>query len=138
MRRARSGWWALGEWSLAVGIVAIAVLSLPSLGLFLLPVALAACALAAIRNRAWPEGASGVLVGTGVAGLLVGFLNLGYVPCSSGPMELAPGESSYSCGGFDPRPWLVAGVLLLGGGLVAYFLLSRGEGSRTAPARDAA
>jgi hypothetical protein len=120
-----------------VSVVAIGVLSLPSLGMFLLPVALAACTLATTRNRFWPESACGVLAGTGITGLLVGFLNLGYVPCPSGPMELGPGES-YSCGGFDPRPWLVAGGLLFGGGLVAYFLLSRGEGSQTPPARDAA
>jgi hypothetical protein len=31
-------------------------------------------------------------------------------PCGSGPHVLSPGTESFSCGGFDPHPWLYAGV----------------------------
>jgi hypothetical protein len=100
-----------------VSVVAIGVLSLPSLGMFLLPVALAACTLAATRNRFWPESACGVLAGTGIAGLLVGFLHLGYVPAlrdrwnSALASRTRVGDSTHGPGWWPEGSYLEAALL---------------------------
>ncbi|MBI3648573.1 MAG: hypothetical protein HY240_07490 [Actinobacteria bacterium] len=62
--------------------------------------------------------------GIGVTLLLVGIGNLGSAPCpnSGHALTLSPfGPASVECGGADPLPWLVCGVLLLvaGGALAA-------------------
>jgi hypothetical protein len=122
--RDRSGWQSLAEWGLALGLVALAIVGAMSIGMFVLPIAIVAVVFAARRNRVWPEGPMGALVGVGTICLFVAYRNRSYSPCPPGPMLLAHGEH-FSCGGFDPMPWLTIGVLLTAAGLVGYFLSRR-------------
>jgi hypothetical protein len=119
MRSGHAGWSAVSEWSLSFALVALGVLSLPSIGVFVLPVALALLAVVALRNRPWPEAGAGGLLGIGAAFLFVAYRSLDYVPCASAPIELGPGQT-YTCGGWDPLPWLLLGAMLASAGLLGY------------------
>jgi hypothetical protein len=62
----------------------------------------------------WPE----VLgIGAGVAGLLlfVAYANSSYAPCPIEPTTVTrlPGYRPPACGGIDPLPWLVVGIVLV-------------------------
>src|SRR5512146_521629 len=118
-----TGWLALWFWSLAFGAVAITVVSALTIGIFVAPLALLLCCVAALRARARPQAAFGVLIGPGAVSLLIGFLHWNNVPCPIGPLHLGPGEHfHFRCGGFDPPPWLAIGVGLVAVGLVGYAL----------------
>src|SRR4051812_37606011 len=95
---------AILEWSVAAALIILGVLTLPSIGFLVLPLGLIACAVAAWRNHAWPDAALGTLSGAAGVCVLVAFLNLGYLPCVPGSVELARGQMSY-CGGMNPVPW---------------------------------
>lgn len=119
MRRWR-GWKAFVAWSLAGGLLVFSVLTGFSIGLLVLPFALAAVLVTAKRASAWPE-AIGVVAGAGVVSLVVAFLSRDYEPCpESGVRTLSPGEMSIECGGFDPMPWLIGGIALVGVSLAAH------------------
>lgn len=122
--RDRSGWRPLAEWAVALGVVAFAVVGAASIGMFVVPFAIVAVLIAARRNRAWPEALMGGLVGVGSVFLFVAYRSRAYFPCPSGPMRLAHGEH-FSCGGFDPRPWLIIGVVLTAAGFVGYLITRR-------------
>jgi hypothetical protein len=122
--RDRSGWQSLAEWAVAIGLVALTMLGAMTIGMFVLPVSIAAMVLAARRNRAWPEALMGGLVGVGSILLFVAYRHRSYVPCPPGPMQLAHGEH-FSCGGFDPMPWLTIGLLLTASGFAGYLLSRR-------------
>jgi hypothetical protein len=119
-----AGWKAFVAWALAGALVVFAFLSGFSIGLFVLPLAGVVLWIVARRTSAWPE-VFGVGAGAGALCLLVAFLNRDYTPCPEGPITLAPGQTSFECGGADPVPWLVAGVALVAGSVLAYFLLRR-------------
>jgi len=119
-----TSWPALWFWSVALGTLAFAAASAMTIGRLVAPFALLLCVLAGLRARAWPQALLGGLIGAGAVCLLIGFLHLSYVPCPAGPQTLAPGES-FSCGGFDPTPWLAIGAGLVAMGLVAYALYRR-------------
>ena len=122
--RDRRGWRSLAEWAVALSLVALAVIGAMTIGMFVLPVAIAAVVLAARRNRAWPEALMGGLVGVGSVFLFVAYRNRSYSLCPPGPMRLSHGEH-FSCGGFDPMPWLTIGLLLIASGLAGYLLSRR-------------
>jgi hypothetical protein len=105
----------------AVGSFVFAFISSASIGLFILPFASFACWFVSRRARWWPESLGG-FVGAGVVFLLIAYINRGYVPCPEGPvtMRLRPDER-FSCGGFDPLPWLFVGAILVSLGLAGYF-----------------
>jgi len=128
--RDRTGWPSLLEWSLALGLIAFAVISVMSIGVFVLPFGVMALAIAARRNRAWPESLSGGLVGAGGVCLVVAYRNRAYSPCPplGTPMRLSFGEH-FTCGGFDPTPWLAIGLLMTGAGLVSYLAFRRIRGA---------
>jgi hypothetical protein len=92
-------------WAAAGALVTFSLVAAASIGLFVLPVAALTTALVArsTRSRAEPLGG---LVGAGAVCLLIAWL------------QRAPG-------GFDWRPWLVAGLLLAGLGVTGYGLLAR-------------
>ncbi|HEY3115026.1 MAG TPA: hypothetical protein VGJ62_15200 [Gemmatimonadaceae bacterium] len=121
----RTGWQSLVEWAVGLGLLALAVVGALSIGVFVMPFALAALLFAALRNRAWPEAVLGGLLGVGSVFLFVAYRNRLYSPCPPGPMRLAHGQH-FSCGGFDPMPWLTIGLVLIVGGVSGY-LLSRGK-----------
>ena len=126
--RHRGGWQAFAEWALALAFLAFAVIGAASIGLLLLPFALLALALAARRNRAWPE-ALGGLTGIGSICLYVAYISRAYSPCPAGPtrIQVFAGDhvERYSCGGFEPMPWLTAGILLTAAGCVGYLVSRR-------------
>lgn len=82
--------------------------------MLLLPVGGLALTALALRTRAWPEMTG---IGAGLAGLLlvVAYTNRSYTPCLVEPTTVTrtPGYRPPICGGMDPIPWLVVGVLLM-------------------------
>lgn len=76
----------------------------------------------------------GLLEGVGAIGVVVGLVNLDYRPCPSGQVVLRPDQTSFSCGGFDGTPWLIAGLVVMALVPLAYRQLrrldSRNEQSR--------
>ena len=80
----------------------------------LLPIGGLALVALALRTRVWPE-AMGVLTALGGLVLFVAYSNRNYVPCPVEPTTVTrlPGYRAPVCGGIDPVPWLVVGILLL-------------------------
>lgn len=126
------GWEAFGAWALAGGLLTFSVLDGFAYGIFVLPLAVGLMVLVALRARFWPEG-QGLAAGVGLLCMVVAFVNRGYVSCPSGPVTLRPGQQSFSCGGFSPVPWLVAGLVLIGGAIVVYALTRRQRVAHPAP-----
>jgi hypothetical protein len=108
----RAGWISVVDWGVGFGLLTFSVLGALSIGVFILPVALSSLFFASRRSRAWPEAATGLLLGPAMVCLGVAFRSRNYVPCTPGPQRLFPGQS-YSCGGWDPIPWLITGLCLL-------------------------
>ena len=112
------GWRGFAAWAVAGGLLAFSFLSW--VGFFLLPVALVACWFAARSARSSLE-LLGALTGAGLFCLGIGYGARDYSPCPpGGSLRVPPGETSVSCGGFDPLPWLVAGLALVLVGALAY------------------
>ena len=127
------GWGGFAAWAVVGALFSFSVLGAASIGLFVFPVALLALFVALWLVRAWPGIASGI-VGLASLILLVGILNLGSTPCPSSGSGMSyggpgTGAMSTSCGGWDPVPWLLVGVVLAGAGFSVYALArSRTEG----------
>jgi hypothetical protein len=97
-----------------------------SIGLFVLPLAAAALWLVAARAPHFRE-SIGLVAGVGTLALAVAWTNRDYEPCPAGGLTVPPGAppaTSLSCGGADPRPWLVGGLTLTAVA-VATFALTR-------------
>lgn len=126
-RRSEGDWRWFWTWAATSGLVAFSVVSAFSIGLFVLPLTLVPLWYAVRSARLWPE----VLgVPAGVAGLclLIAALNANYRPCpADGSVTLGAGQTSASCGGFDPMPWLATGVVLAVLGIGGYIGLRRGD-----------
>ncbi len=124
--RRRTSWRALLQWALALGLVAFTLVALASIGIWVAPFALAAIAMVMRRNRSWPDAALGGSIGVGSVCLLVAYLNRAYSPCprAGTTIRLSAGQH-FSCGGFDPVPWLAIGLVLGAAGLVGALVLSR-------------
>ena len=113
-----SGWRGFAAWAVTGGLLALSLLSW--VGLFLFPVTLVAGWLAARSARSALE-LLGVPAGVGLLCLGIAFGARDYSPCPpGGSLRVPPGETSVSCGGFDPLPWLVAGLALVLVGALAY------------------
>ena len=123
-----AGWKGFLAWALAGGLLVFAVLSGFSMGLFVLPLAGVLLWFVARRASGWPE-SLGLGAGLGAVCLLVAFSNRSYKPCPEGPITLAPGETEFECGGFDPLPWLIAGLsfVLFSAVLYAFARRSRAQ-----------
>jgi hypothetical protein len=86
----------------------------------LLPATLVACWLAARSARSSLE-LLGASAGAGLVCLGIAFGARDDSPCPpGGSLRVPPGETSVSCGGFDPLHWLVAGLALVLVGALAY------------------
>ena len=122
-----AGWGGFAAWALVGALLSLSVLGAASIGLFVLPVALLAAVTVGWTMRIWPE-IAGALEGIAALSLFVGLGNLGSRPCPSSGSHTSSDTSgsSFTCGGFDPRPWLVIGVVLAGAGLAVY-LFARGH-----------
>jgi hypothetical protein len=112
------GWRGFAAWAVAGGLLAFSLLSW--VGFFLLPVVLVACWLAARSARSSLE-LLGVLTGAGLFCLGIAYGARDFSPCPpGGSLRVPPGETSVSCGGFDPLPWFLAGLALVLAGTLAY------------------
>ena len=98
----RDGWLVFAAWVLAGGLAVFSLLAAASTGLFVAPIAGLAIWLTLRLGRRWPE-ALGVASGAGAVCLLVASLSF----------EV------------DSVPWLVAGLVLIATGVVAYALARR-------------
>ncbi|MEJ7825587.1 MAG: hypothetical protein WKF48_09170 [Solirubrobacteraceae bacterium] len=98
------------------------------IGVLLLPIGLLTAFLLTRSIRVWPE-ILGLLEGVAAVFLAIAALNVGSRPCPSRG-ELVTDEGSVSCGGLDPWPWLIIGLLLAFGAAVAYRRVAR---SRSTP-----
>ena len=110
-------------WSLVGAALCFSFLTGLSIGLLLLPFALLLLWLVLSRSPRWPE-SIGFVEGAGLVLLLVAYLNRDYRPCGAGPHILRAGES-YSCGGFDPHPWLYMGLAIAALAAIAYAVVRR-------------
>jgi hypothetical protein len=117
----RDGWQWFFAWAVAGFGLAFSVIGLASVGLLTFPFAIAAVVWLLWESPPTPA-AVGAVTGVGCVPLLVAFLNRDYHPCE-GPLSLPPGGSSISCGGLDPQPWLVAGLVIATVPLVAFAVL---------------
>ena len=92
-------------WGLAGGLFTFSLIAAASIGLFVMPFALGAIWLAAASGRTWPE-SLGVLAGAASICFLIAYLQRHHDPV-------------------DPRPWLVAGIVLGVVGIAGYTTLAR-------------
>jgi hypothetical protein len=128
-------WRGFVAWALAGGLLFFSSLTGFSIGLFVLPFALLGVLLVARYSSRWPE-AIGVAAGIGAVCLLVALGNRDYDPCpASDVLTVPPGETSAECGGLDPTPWLVGGIVLLSVSVAAHAFVRRW---RRQPARRGA
>jgi hypothetical protein len=126
-----TGWWRFAAWVFAGGLTAFAWITGFSIGLFLLPLAVLAIWFVARKSRIWPE-ILGLVGGLGVVGLVIAAINHEGPGCRT--TEEA-GGITVTCGGLDPKPWLVGGLLLLAAAPALYALARRkGQGNGTQPA----
>ena len=103
-------------WFVAWVVVGVGLgLGVSVLGVFAAPVALLAAVVLSVRHHAG-RAALGALVGVGLLLLYVAYVQRKGPGTVSWHTATASGANQY----LDPRPWLVAGLLLVVGGLVAY------------------
>jgi hypothetical protein len=124
----REGWLVFAAWVLAGALAVFSLLGAASIGLFIAPLAVVAIWLALRFGRVGPE-MLGMVSGAGAVCLLIAFLNRGTTPCTEQGHTLSTGETEVACGGLEPTPWLVAGLVLVAAGIVAYALAGRGTHS---------
>jgi hypothetical protein len=116
------GRWFAG-WIVVGALGALTVLGALSIGIFILPIFGLAFAFVA-RHTRYPLDVLGFLAGIGVVLLVIAYANRDYQPCAAG---------SFSCGGLDPHPWLLAGWAFVAAGLGFYAALR--IASRVRPCR---
>jgi uncharacterized membrane protein len=92
-------------------------LGISALGVFTIPVALLVTVLLVVRHHA-DRSALGILVGVGLISLYVAYVQREGPGTVHWHTATASGSDQY----LDPRPWLVAGILLVAvGGLVFFW-----------------
>jgi hypothetical protein len=111
------GWGWFAAWAGVGALLTFSLLGALSIGVFVAPLTLLAAGL--VLRAAPPRfTAFGLVSGAGLVCLGVSGLNRDYRSCpESGVLTVRVGESSIQCGGFDPLPFLVAGVVLTLAGL---------------------
>jgi hypothetical protein len=114
-----------GAWTVVGATLTLSFLTGFSIGLLLLPFALVLLVLVTRLSPQLPE-ASGFVSGIGLILIVVAYLNRDDAPCpANGTLQLAPGQHSVSCGGFDPHPWLYTGIAITATGLLLYSVSRR-------------
>jgi len=112
------GWFAV--W-LAVGVaLAFSAVAVLSFGLFVFPFAAAAVVLLIVRHHV-DRSAWGLLCGIGLLSLYVAYVQRKRPGTVSWHTATAGGTDTY----MDPRPWLVAGLLLIVIGVAAFLWRKR-------------
>ena len=116
-RTTAGDWWRFVTWAAAGVIVALGSVSWLGPGpIFGLAALVALIVLAATRRLHRP--AYGLLGGAGIVALVIAWLNRQGPGTVYWHTATASGADQYP----DPRPWLVAGVLLVAAGLLGFFL----------------
>jgi hypothetical protein len=129
MRRttgSRRGAMWFGWWTAAGALFTFSLLTGFSVGLFVLPLAVAL--LLWVARRAPGREAIGFFEGIGLVLILVWFVNRDYTPCPANGLSIpasAPPGTLVSCGGFDARPWLLAGLVASSLALAGYGVARR-------------
>ena len=115
------GWPWFAAWLAAGGVFAFSFLAGLSIGLLILPLAAALLLYVAWRSPHVVE-ALGFVAGVGATLLLTAVRSRDHTPCPEGGLYIPPGApgTSVECGGFDPAPWLVAGIAVTAAGIIAY------------------
>jgi hypothetical protein len=115
-----SGWGWFGAWTVVGALVTFSFLTGFSIGLFVLPVAVLAVWVVGSRSPS-RSAAFGLISGAGFMCLVVWLLHRGDVPCpEDGSLSGVPGQESVGCGGMDAQPWLVAAIVLVLAGVLAF------------------
>jgi hypothetical protein len=120
-RNAPRGWLRFLAWS-ATG--ACLALGISAIGLFTVPAGLLFAVGLTTTLRTGRE-LLGLLAGVGAVSVFVGAISLHYRACPKGPVVLAPGQGSFSCGGFDGTPWLIAGLAVTALAAALYWRIGR-------------
>ena len=125
----QGGWKWFGAWAVVGALGAFGVLSAMTVGLLILPVAVVGAWVIASRVRVWPE-SLGLALGAGVLCLTIAYGAHRLPDCSEPRPPPRPllevGDSrEYRCGESDSLPWIVAGTLFVGSGIVGYAVSSR-------------
>jgi hypothetical protein len=107
-------WRPFAGWVLVGALGGLTAIAIFSIGIFVAPIFVLAGVFVARRTQ-YPLDALGLVVGLGIPCLAVAFANRDSNPCVA--------DSFNSCGGFDPHPWLAAGLTLVVAGASAYFAL---------------
>jgi hypothetical protein len=103
-------------WFSAWAVVGVgAALGVSVLGIFTIPLALLLATFLLVRHHA-DRSALGLLVGMGLLFLYVAYVQRRGPGTVSWHTATASGEDSY----MDPRPWLIAGLLLIVVGFAAF------------------
>ena len=112
-------WFAV--WLVIGGALAFSIVDGMAFGLLVLPFAVAAVVLLIVRHH-FDNSAWGLLCGPGLLSLYVAYVQRKGPGTVSWHTATASGETTY----MDPRPWLVAGLLLIVVGIVAFLWQRRG------------
>jgi hypothetical protein len=108
-------------WCLAWAAVGVGVaLGISALGLFAVPLALLVAILLIVRHHA-DRSAFGIFVGMGLLALYVAYVQRKGPGTVYWHTATASGADQY----LDPRPWLVAGILLVAVGVAAFLWRDR-------------
>ena len=122
-RRQLDAWRGFAAWALSGFLTSFAVITGFSIGVLILPFAIVSVAFSAMRAGT-SAGLLGFPLGVGITALAIGVLHWGDTPCrEQGSVGISLGETSGSCGGFDPVPWLVAGLIFVAIGVVGNVIL---------------
>jgi hypothetical protein len=116
-----TGWWRFTAWVLAGALTFFAFVTGFSIGLFVLPFAVIAIWLVARSGRIWPE-ILGLIGGIGVIGFVIAAVNRDGSGCKTTDEG---GFTTVTCGGIDPKPWFVAGLLFLAVASLLYGFVRR-------------
>lgn len=130
-RRKRGGWPWFVAWAISGALLTVGVVGSFGILVLVLPVGALSVLALVLTARSWPE-LLGVGSGIGSLALAIAFLNRNYSPCPVVPTTGTrfPGTQLPACGGNDPLPWLLAGMILILGSIAAYaWARSRPRGS---------
>jgi hypothetical protein len=127
-QRARPAIWPFGAWAVVGAGACLALLTAFTIGIFVLPLVIAATAALLGWRVSRTVAAVGVVSGLGLVPLYVAYLN------RDGPGEICSTTSQgQECTtAWSPWPWLVAGLLLVGAGIVVFAALRSGFSLRAA------
>lgn len=114
------GWARFCGWALA-GFLLASILS--QIGIFLAPLGVAVVLVMIRRTREARE-LLGAVAGVGCVATTIGLLHLSDGGCST---HHDARSTSISCGGFDGKPWLAAGLAIVAAALLAYHQMGRGS-----------